>query len=202
MTDPTTPTPEEETAAAPEDAEEAAIEAEPREPDAETAAPEGPAAEMAALQDKLMRAVAETENLRRRAAREREDIAKYAITGFARDLLPVVDNLRRALDSVPEAARRDESLAGLIEGIEMTEREILAAFERHGIRRIDPLGEKFDHNLHQAMFEVPGADAPDGTVVQVAQVGYTIADRLLRPAMVGVAKSAKPAASEHIDAKV
>ena len=85
---------------------------------------------------------------------------------------------------------------------EMTEREILAAFERHGIRRIEPLGEKFDHNLHQAMFEVPDDKAPDGTVVQVAQGGYTIADRLLRPAMVGVAQSAKPATPEHVDAKV
>jgi molecular chaperone GrpE len=165
-------------------------------------------AEVAALNDKLLRAVAETENLRRRAAREREDTGKYAVTGFAREMLAVVDNLRRALDSLPDRpisgdavgdsaddsggeARQDDSLAGLVAGIEMTERELLAVFERQGIRRIEPMGEKFDPNFHQAMFEVEESSQPAGTVVQVMQAGYVIADRLLRPALVGVAKAAK-----------
>ncbi len=147
-------------------------------------------AELDETKDRLLRAVAETENLRRRAVREREDAGKYAISGFARDLLSVVDNMRRALDSLTDELRADESLAGLIAGVELTERELLAALERHGIRRIEPLGEKFDHNFHQAMFHAEVSDQPDGTVVEVIQAGYVIADRLLRPAMVGVAKAA------------
>ncbi len=174
-------------------------------------------AEVAELDDKLLRAVAETENLRRRAAREREETGKYAVTGFAREMLAVVDNLRRALDSLPDRpgvgggggetggeAGEDDSLAGLVAGIEMTERELLAVFERQGIRRIDPMGEKFDPNIHQAVFEVADSGQPAGTVVQVVQAGYVIADRLLRPAMVGVAKAAKDDAdakdaAAHID---
>ncbi len=151
-------------------------------------------AEAAELRDELLRALAETENVRRRAQREREDIGKYAISNFARDLLPVVDNLRRAIDSVPEAARADATLAGTLAGIDMTEREFLAVVERHGIRRIEPKGEKFDHNFHQAIFEVETTESPPGTVVEVMQPGYAIADRLLRPAMVGVAKAPKVAA--------
>lgn len=175
-------------------------------------------AEVAALNDKLLRAVAETENLRRRAAREREDTGKYAVTGFAREMLAVVDNLRRALDSLParpgvgegdgEAggetggeAGEDDSLAGLVAGIEMTERELLAVFERQGIRRIEPMGEKFDPNFHQAMFEVEESDQPAGTVVQVMQAGYIIADRLLRPALVGIAKAAKDETGAKDDAE-
>ena len=140
--------------------------------------------EVAELNDKLLRAVAETENLRRRTTREREETGKYAVTGFARDLLSVADNLRRALDSLTDDNRADESLGGLISGIEMTERELLNVFERNKISRIDPEGEKFDHNFHQAMFEVADSGQPAGTVVNVMQPGY----RLLRPAMVGVAK--------------
>ena len=151
-------------------------------------------AEAAELRGELLRALAETENVRRRAQREREDVGKYAISNFARDLLPVVDNLRRAIDSVPEAARADETLAGTLAGIDMTEREFLAVVERHGIRRIEPKGEMFDHNFHQAMFEVETTETPPGTVVEVMQPGYAIADRLLRPAMVGVAKAPKGAA--------
>ena len=166
-------------------------------------------AELDETKDRLLRAVAETENLRRRAVREREDAGKYAISGFARDLLPVVDNMRRALDSLTDEIRGDESLAGLIAGIEITERELLAAFERHGIRRIEPLGEKFDHNFHQAMFHAEVSDQPAGTVVEVVQAGYVIADRLLRPAMVGVAKAANQDdgeteggdAAPHLDTK-
>lgn len=152
-------------------------------------------AEAAELRDELLRALAETENVRRRAQREREDVGKYAISNFARDLLPVIDNLRRAIDSVPEAARADETLAGTLAGIDMTEREFLAVVERHGIKRIEPKGEKFDHNFHQAIFEVETTETPPGTVVEVMQPGYAIADRLLRPAMVGVAKAPQGAAA-------
>ncbi len=153
-------------------------------------------AELDETKDRLLRAVAETENLRRRAVREREDAGKYAISGFARDLLSVADNMRRALDSLTDEIRGDDSLAGLIAGVELTERELLAAFERHGIRRIEPLGEKFDHNFHQAIFHTEVSDQPVGTVVEVVQAGYVIADRLLRPAMVGVAKAANQGAGE------
>lgn len=152
-------------------------------------------AEAAELKDQLLRALAETENVRRRAQRDREDAQKFAISNFARDLLPVADNLRRALEAVsPEALANDEALKSLVTGVEMTERQLATAFEKHGLTRIDPLGQKFDSNLHQAMFEVPGSDKPHGTVVEVLQAGYVLHDRLLRPAMVGVAKGdPKPA---------
>ncbi len=156
-----------------------------------------PEEQIAELKDQLLRARAETENVRRRAAREKEDASRYAMANFARDMLGVSDNMHRALDAVPEDARGgDDAMGSLWQGVEMTERELLAALERHGIKRLDPVGEKFDHNLHQAMFEVPGADAEPGTVVQVVQAGYVIGERLLRPAMVGVAKAA-PAAAEN-----
>lgn len=146
-------------------------------------------AEIAALKDQLLRALAETENLRRRAQREKEDASKFAITGFARDLLPVADNLRRALEAVaPEALANDEALRNLVTGVELTERQLMDGFGKHGLKRIDAMGEKFDSNLHQAMFEVPGTDKPAGTVVQVLQPGYVLNDRLVRAAMVGVAK--------------
>ena len=159
----------------------------PAEPEGDTAALE---TELAQTKDRLLRALAETENVRRRAEREREDLRKYAVSGFAKDLLSAADNLRRALDSLPESEVRDDKVRGLLEGVAATERELLAVFERHGIRRIDPRGERFDHNLHQAIFETETADAPAGTVVEVLQPGYVIYDRLLRPAMVGVAKEA------------
>lgn len=158
-------------------------------------------AEIARLKDQLLRALAETENVRRRAQREREDAAKFGVTAFARDLLPVADNLRRALDSIPrEALQENELLRALAEGVEMTERELLAAFERHHIRKIEPLGERFDSNLHQAMFEVPGSGQPAGTVVQLLQPGYLLHDRLIRPAMVGVAKG-EPAGNGQAEAQ-
>jgi molecular chaperone GrpE len=147
-------------------------------------------AENADLKDKVLRALAEAENVRRRAERDKADTAKFAVTAFARDLLAVGDNLRRALDSLPEDRRQDEGLSAFFTGIEMTEKELLTAFEKHGIRPVHPLGEKFDHNLHQAIFEVETADEAPGTVVQVVQTGYVINDRLLRPAMVGVARKA------------
>lgn len=144
-------------------------------------------AELAALKDQWLRAMAETENLRRRAMRDREEALKYASTNFGRDMLSIADNLRRALES---CATEDipEPIKPLIQGIELTESALLSTFDRHGIKKIDPLNEKFDANLHQAMFEVEDEKVAPGTVVQVLQVGYTMHDRLLRPAMVGVSK--------------
>jgi len=158
-------------------------------------------AEVARLTDQHLRALAEQENLRRRAAREREDAVKYAATGFARDLLTVADNLRRALDSLPEEQVKDEAIRNVLTGVEATERELLGVFERHGIKPVAPLGDKFDHNLHQAIFEVPGTGKPAGTVVQVLQPGYVLNDRLLRPAMVGVAKGDGASATAEAEAK-
>jgi len=147
-------------------------------------------ADLAEFRDKHLRALAEIENVRRRGEKEKADALKYAATNFAKDILAVADNLRRAIDAVPdEAAESDGAIKTLIEGVQLTERELLAIFERHGIKPIAADGEKFDHNLHQAMFEVPDTGKPAGTVVQVLQTGYTINDRLLRPAMVGVAKN-------------
>ena len=154
-------------------------------PEARVAALE---AELAEQKDHLLRALAETENVRRRAQREREDASKYAVAGFAKELLSVADNLRRALDSLPESEARDERTRGLLAGVAATERELLSVFERHGIRRIDPDGERFDHNLHQAIFEAERPGKPGGVVIEVLQPGYVLHDRLLRPAMVGVAK--------------
>jgi molecular chaperone GrpE len=152
-------------------------------------------AELAEQKDRLLRALAETENVRRRAQREREDASKYAVAGFAKDLLSAADNLRRALESLPEAEVKDERTRSLLAGVAATERELLNVFERHGIKRVDPKGEAFDHNLHQAIFEAERADEPSGTVVEVLQHGYVIHDRLLRPAMVGIAKGG-PKSSE------
>jgi molecular chaperone GrpE len=145
-------------------------------------------AELAEEHDRLLRALAETENVRRRAQRERADAEKYAFGGFARDLLSVADNLRRALDSLPESEARDDRTSSLLAGVAATERELLAAFERHGLKRIDPKGEKFDHNFHQAVFEAERTGRPAGTIIEVLQPGYVLHDRLVRPAMVGVAK--------------
>ena len=145
---------------------------------------------MASLKDQLLRALAETENVRRRTQRDREEQVRYAAAGFARELLNVADNLRRALDAVPAAAlESDEALKTLADGVSLTERELLQVFERNGVRKIEPApGERFDPNLHQAMFEVPNTGQPAGTVVQVMQVGWIMHDRLLRPALVGIAK--------------
>jgi molecular chaperone GrpE len=155
-------------------------------------------AEAADFKDRALRALAEVENVRRRAQREREDASKFAIGNFAKDLLSVADNLRRALESVPEEQIKDDAMRNLLAGVAATERELLAAFDRHRLRKIDPKGEKFDHNFHQAMFEVDNSGQPPGTIVQVLQPGYVLNDRLLRPAMVGVARGeAKP--GEHVD---
>ena len=148
-----------------------------------------PDAENAVLNDKLLRSLAETENLRRRARKEREDTANYAVAGFARDLLSVADNLGRALGALPENLDpADDGLDGFIEGVRLTERELATVLERHGIDTVDPMGEKFDPNLHEAMFEIPTGDAEPGTVVQVLEIGYVLKERLLRAARVGVAR--------------
>ncbi len=148
------------------------------------------------LKDARLRAAAEMENLRRRTARDVHDARAYAIANFARDMLAVSDNLRRALEAVPQEAREadDAGFKTLIEGVEMTERSMHSALERHGVKKLEPEGERFDPNFHQAMFEVPREDVTSNTVVQVVQAGYVIGDRVLRPAMVGVSKGGpKPA---------
>ncbi|AZO45368.1 MULTISPECIES: nucleotide exchange factor GrpE [Mesorhizobium] len=142
------------------------------------------------LKDRALRVAAEMENLRRRTARDVHDARTYAVANFARDMLSVSDNLRRALDAIPAEAKAsgDAGFKALIEGVDLTERAMLSALERHGVKKLAPEGEKFDPNFHQAMFEVPNPDVPANTVVQVMQPGYSIGDRVLRPAMVGVAK--------------
>lgn len=154
-------------------------------------------AERDELKDRVLRTLAEMENLRRRTEREVADARTYAVTNFARDMLNAADNIRRALESVPEAERTAATGAfkALIDGIELTERDLAKTLERHGVKAIEPKGQRFDPNRHQAMFEVPDTEVPSGTVVQVMQSGYVIGDRTLRPALVGVAKGGpKPAA--------
>ena len=147
-------------------------------------------AEKAELKDKLLRTLADMENMRRRTEREVADARAYGIANFARDMLTVADNFQRAIDSLPAEAREaaEPAWKALIEGIELTERDMLKTLERHGVKRLDPQGQKFDPNLHQAMFEVTDPSVLSGTVVQVVQTGYSIGDRVLRPALVGVAK--------------
>ena len=145
--------------------------------------------EVAALKDQLLRTLADGENLRRRTERDKADMSKYAITSFARQIVSVADNLTRALESVGEDARNgNEELNNLYVGIEMTENELLNSFEQFNIKVVESIGQKFDHNLHQAMFEVEDLEQPAGLVVQEMQKGYVLHDRLLRPAMVGVSK--------------
>ena len=156
--------------------------------DTDTAALEAMQAELDQAKEQMLRAVADAENTRRRAVREREDASKYAVSGFARDVLNVADNLRRALDTVPQDDTGGEHLKALVQGIEATERELLRALEKNGVQKTDPLGELFDPNLHEVMFETPGTGQAAGTVIQVIQTGYVLNGRLLRPAQVGVAK--------------
>jgi molecular chaperone GrpE len=152
-------------------------------------------AELADVQERLLRALAEQENIRRRAQRELRDALKFAAADVAKDLLATADNLSRAIASVPQENAADDAVRRWVEGIEATERGLRETFERHGIRRIDPIGEVFDPNRHQAMFEVPDDQHPDGTVATVVQPGYLHHDRLLRPALVGVAKAKEAASS-------
>jgi len=160
--------------------------------------------ENAELKDRLLRLAAEMENLRKRMAREIEDTRTYAITKFARDMLTATDSLSRALLVLPAEARdtADGPMKSLIDGIDLTEREMQRLLAVHGVKPIEAEGQKFDPHKHQAMFEVPDPTRPEGTVVQVVQTGYAIGDRVLRPAMVGVAKGggAQPAPTDaHID---
>jgi molecular chaperone GrpE len=152
--------------------------------------------EVAEARDKMLRTLAEMENLRQRTRREVADAKTYGITGFARDVLDIADNLQRALDAVPAEARAaaDPGLKALIEGVELTERSLLNALEKNGVKKFDPAGQKFDPNFQQAMYEVPDPSVPSGTVVQVVQAGYMIGERVLRPALVGVSKGGAKAA--------
>jgi molecular chaperone GrpE len=156
-----------------------------------SAPPQADAAVLAVeLKDRLLRTLAEMENLRKRTEREVADARLYGVASFARDIVAVADNMRRALDAVsPELrASAEAGVKALIDGVELTERELLKALEKSGVRRFSPRGEKFDPNVHQAIFEVPNASVPAGSVVEVAQPGYMIGERVLRPAMVGVSK--------------
>ena len=151
------------------------------------------AAERDELRDQLLRTLADNENLRRRTERELTAAKKYGALGFARDLMASVDNLDKAIDLIPENKDElGETVKNILIGVEMTGREIASVLERHNISKISPDGEKFDYNLHQAMFEVPSDDVEPGIVMQVVQSGYQLHDRLLRPAMVGVSKPASP----------
>jgi molecular chaperone GrpE len=158
--------------------------------DPEEGSVEALAKEVAEARDKMLRTLAEMENLRKRTAKEVADARAYGITGFARDVLDIADSLQRALDAVPAETREsaDPMLKALIEGVELTERSMLNALEKNGVKKFDPTGEKFDPNFQQAMYEVPDPSVASGTVVQVIQAGYTIGERVLRPALVGIAK--------------
>jgi len=174
-------------------------------PDAPETAPQAEAApdpvavlakEAADLKDRLLRTLAEMENLRRRTEREVADSRVYAVTNFARDILAVADNMERAMKALDDEIRdkADAGVKALLDGVELTERELIKVMEKHGIKRLEPQGQKFDPNLHQAMFELPDPSVPAGTVVQVMQPGYTIGERVLRPALVGIAKGGPKAA--------
>ncbi|HKU08403.1 MAG TPA: nucleotide exchange factor GrpE [Bradyrhizobium sp.] len=158
--------------------------------------------EVAEARDKTLRTLAEMENLRTRTKREVADAKTYGITGFARDVLEIADNLQRTLDAVSAEAKAsaDPGLKALIEGVELTERSLLNALEKHGVKKFDPSGEKFDPNFQQAMYEVPDPSVPAGTVVHVVQAGYMIGERVLRPALVGVAKGGAKAAPVSTEA--
>ena len=162
-------------------------------------------AEAADLRDRLLRALAEGENTRRRAEREKQDASQYAVTKFARDMLQIADNFARALAACPPAVREaaDPAVKAVLDGVEATERQLLASLERHGVKPIDTADGKFDPNLHQAIAEVPGEGKPAGSIVNVVQSGYMIGDRLLRPAMVTVARRGDPApqAGNGVDTK-
>src|ERR1700676_1027346 len=179
-------------------AEDAAAPPEAGAPAGQTAAqPEADAAaHAAALKDRLLRTLSEMENLRGRTEREVTDARLYGVPSFARDILGVADNMRRALDAVPPEARAhaNAGMKALVDGVELTERELLKALEKNGVRQFTPHGEKFDPNVHQAMYEVPDPSVPAGSIIQVMQPGYMIGERVLRPALVAVAKGGpKPA---------
>jgi len=151
------------------------------------------------FKDKMLRALAEMENLRKRTEREVTDARQYAITSFAREVLQVADNMHRALDTIGDELRNsgDAKVKALVEGVDLTERELQKVLEKHGVKMFSPLGEKFDPNFHQAMYEVPDSSAAPGTVAQVIQAGYLIGERVLRPAMVAIAKAAPKSANDN-----
>jgi molecular chaperone GrpE len=150
-------------------------------------------AELAATKDRLLRSLAEQENIRAQARREREDAVRYAASAFAGDLLSSIDNLERAIASVPGDRPLDAVVSGLLTGVEATKRGLLAAFAKHGLKRVEPIGEPFDPHRHEASFEAVDAHYPPGTVVGIVQPGYVHHDRLLRPALVAVSKRPEPA---------
>jgi molecular chaperone GrpE len=167
--------------------------------DPEVGTAESLAREVAETRDKMLRTLAEMENLRKRTSREVADARAYGITGFARDILDIADNLQRALDAVPAEAKAaaDPGIKAFIEGVELTERSLLNTLEKNGVRKFDPMGEKFDPNFQQAMYEVPDPSVPAGTVLQVVQAGYMIGDRVLRPALVAVSKGGAKASASN-----
>lgn len=152
-------------------------------------------AELLDAKDKMMRALADAENARRRAVKDREDAGKYAVTSFARDLLDFSDNFHRALAAIPAELHDDDRIGVIITGLEAMDANLLKTFERHGIKKIEPLDEPFNPNYHEVMFEAPVPGKPGGMVIQVVEAGYVIADRLLRAAKVGVSKGG--AGAEH-----
>lgn len=156
------------------------------------------AREAADYKDKLLRSLAEMENLRKRTERQVADAREYGIAGFARDILAVADNMERALGALDADLREkaDGGTKALLDGVELTERELLKVLEKHGVKKFEPLDEKFDPNVHQAMFEVPDDSRPAGTVARVIQPGYMIGERVLRPALVGIAKGGPKASME------
>ena len=179
----------------------------PGEPSAvgETIDPNDHARVAAEYKDKLLRVLAEMENLRRRTTREIADTRAYGISAFARDILAVADNMDRALQALDVELREkaDAGIKALLDGVELTERELHKVLDKHGVRKFEPVGEKFDPNLHQAMFEIPDPTLPAGTVAQVVQPGYMIGERMLRPALVGIAKGgpkpvAEPPANDNL----
>jgi molecular chaperone GrpE len=183
------------------------VEQAPAEPAAAPRAPPEPdaAAVAAELKDRLLRTLAEMENLRKRTEREVADAGLRGVTSFARDMLGVADNMRRALDAVAPEMRgsAEAAVKALIDGVELTERELLKALEKNGVRQFSPQGQKFDPNLHQAIFEAPDGSVPAGNVVQVVQPGYMLGERVLRPALVGVSKGgpkAAPAGNDNVKA--
>jgi molecular chaperone GrpE len=178
-----------------------ALDMQEREPEMVPAGQVKAALEAAAdFKDKLLRSLADMENLRRRTERDIADARQYGIAGFARDVLQVADNMHRALDHIGNEVRNsdDPKVRSLVEGVDLIERELTNVLEKHGVKMFSPLGEKFDPNLHQAMFETPATDYPNGMVSQVIQSGYMINERILRPAMVAVAKGDKPAANNNL----
>src|SRR3954447_7844872 len=160
------------------------------------------AKEAADMKDRLLRTLAEMENLRRRTEREVADARAYGITNFARDILAVADNMERAMKALDDEIRTkaDAGVKALLDGVELTERELIKVMEKYGVKKLEPQGQKFDPNLHQAMFELPDPSVPAGTVVQVMQPGYTIGERVLRPAMVGVSKGGPKASAAEAPA--